>query len=131
MTAGLPPAAPDPGAADPGLEGGRNPLVAGMLAAFLGTFGAQYFYEGRLAAAILSLVFCWTGIPLFVGLFGSFGRFARARRELRGADATAATALTVGVALYLAFITLYIAFFAFIIAAALLAAPGSGSLPYT
>jgi TM2 domain-containing membrane protein YozV len=70
-----------------------NPLVSGLLAFFLGSLGAQYFYEGRTVAGVVSLLFSWSGIPSIIGFFGAIGRFGRARRELSGADHTAATVM--------------------------------------
>ena len=32
-------------------------------------FGAQEFYAGNTRAGVLSLVFCWTGIPAIYGIY--------------------------------------------------------------
>ncbi|WP_238143163.1 TM2 domain-containing protein [Streptococcus suis] len=39
------------------------------LAFFLGGFGLQYFYSGQKKNGKLCLLFCWTGIPIIVGMF--------------------------------------------------------------
>ena len=46
-----------------------NKIVYALLAFFLGTFGAQEFYAGNTRAAVLSLLFCWTGIPTIYGIY--------------------------------------------------------------
>ena len=46
----------------------RNKTVAGLLAIFLGGFGAHYFYLGMFVKGILSLIFCWTFIPGMIGV---------------------------------------------------------------
>ena len=46
-----------------------NKIVYALLAFFLGTFGAQEFYAGTTRAAVLSLLFCWTGIPTIYGIY--------------------------------------------------------------
>ena len=46
-----------------------NKIVYVLLAFFLGTFGAQEFYAGNTRAAVLSLLFCWTGIPTIYGIY--------------------------------------------------------------
>ncbi|WP_228064566.1 TM2 domain-containing protein [Streptococcus danieliae] len=48
-----------------------NKWIYFMLALFLGTFGAQYFYSGEKNKGIKSLLFCWTGIPTLIGLCGA------------------------------------------------------------
>lgn len=45
----------------------KNKLAAALLALFLGGFGIQFFYLGRNMAGLLSLLFCWTGIPAIIG----------------------------------------------------------------
>lgn len=47
---------------------GKNKLVAGLLGIFLGGIGIHDFYLGKMTAGILSIVFCWTGIPKIIGL---------------------------------------------------------------
>ena len=46
-----------------------NKIVYALLAFFSGTFGAQEFYAGNTRAAVLSLLFCWTGIPTIYGIY--------------------------------------------------------------
>lgn len=46
----------------------KNRLVAGLLAILLGGIGIHHFYLGRMGYGILSIVFCWTGIPAIIGL---------------------------------------------------------------
>ncbi len=46
----------------------KNKLVAGILAILVGGIGIHKFYLGRTGAGILSLLFCWTGIPAIIAL---------------------------------------------------------------
>ena len=48
---------------------GVNKTTYALLAFFLGVFGAQEFYAGNTRAGVLSLVFCWTGIPAIYGIY--------------------------------------------------------------
>lgn len=45
----------------------KNKLAAGLLAIFLGTFGAHKFYLGKPVQGIIYLLFCWTYIPGIIG----------------------------------------------------------------
>jgi TM2 domain-containing membrane protein YozV len=47
----------------------RNKTTAALLAFFLGGFGGQYFYLGRVAAGIACILFCWTLIPCFIAFY--------------------------------------------------------------
>ncbi len=47
----------------------RNKTTAALLAFFLGGFGGQYFYLGRVAAGIACILFCWTLIPCVIALY--------------------------------------------------------------
>lgn len=47
---------------------GKNKTIAALLAFFLGAFGIQFFYLGKALPGILSVLFCWTGIPSLIGL---------------------------------------------------------------
>lgn len=47
----------------------RNRTTAALLAFFLGGFGAQYFYLGRVGAGIICVLFCWTFIPCFIAFY--------------------------------------------------------------
>ena len=46
--------------------GGRNKLVAALLALFLGAFGVHKFYLGQVGWGFVYLLFCWTLIPTIV-----------------------------------------------------------------
>lgn len=46
----------------------REKHVAVLLAFFLGSFGMHHFYLGQHKKAFLYLVFCWTMVPLFLGI---------------------------------------------------------------
>ena len=37
-----------------------------LLAFFLGSIGIHHFYAGKTAAGVMSILFCWTGIPGFI-----------------------------------------------------------------
>ncbi|MDR3310816.1 MAG: NINE protein [Oscillospiraceae bacterium] len=45
----------------------KSKIVAGILAIIFGGIGIHKFYLGRTGQGILYLIFCWTGIPEFVG----------------------------------------------------------------
>lgn len=45
-----------------------NRIMVGLLGLFLGGLGVQFFVMKKWAQAIISLVFCWTGIPAVVGV---------------------------------------------------------------
>lgn len=45
----------------------KSKVAAGLLGIFFGCFGIHKFYMGRIGMGILYLIFCWTGIPAFVG----------------------------------------------------------------
>ena len=47
---------------------GKNKLVAGILGILVGGIGIHDFYLGYTTAGILSILFCWTGIPAIIGL---------------------------------------------------------------
>jgi TM2 domain-containing membrane protein YozV len=47
----------------------RNKTTAALLAFFLGGFGGQFFYLGRVGAGIASILFCWTFIPCIIALY--------------------------------------------------------------
>ena len=45
----------------------KSRTVAAILAYFLGFVGGQLFYTGRIGGGIVSILFCWTGIPALIG----------------------------------------------------------------
>ncbi|HAN46160.1 MAG TPA: hypothetical protein DCQ32_06365, partial [Cyanobacteria bacterium UBA8156] len=51
----------------------KNKSTAGILALFLGAFGAHKFYLGELGWGLLYLFFCWAWIPGIVGFFEGIG----------------------------------------------------------
>lgn len=44
-----------------------------LLALFLGGIGAHDFYVGKPVKGLIKLVFCWTGIPMFIAVFNIIG----------------------------------------------------------
>ena len=46
----------------------KNRVAAGVLAILLGGIGAHKFYLGQSGQGILYLLFCWTGVPLLIGI---------------------------------------------------------------
>lgn len=46
----------------------KNKVAAAVLAILVGGIGIHKFYLGQTGKGILYLLFCWTGIPAFVGL---------------------------------------------------------------
>ncbi len=53
-------------------QGSKNELVAVLLALFLGGLGIHRFYMGQTGAAVLYLIFSWTGIPAIIGFIECF-----------------------------------------------------------
>lgn len=49
-------------------DGVHNKYVAAVLAILLGGIGAHKFYLGQIGTGIIYLLFCWTGIPVIIGL---------------------------------------------------------------
>ncbi|MEO9851892.1 MAG: tellurite resistance TerB C-terminal domain-containing protein [Reichenbachiella sp.] len=47
----------------------RNKTLASLISLFYGAFGFQKFYLGQTNKGILSVLFCWTFIPMVIGLF--------------------------------------------------------------
>ena len=54
---------------------GKSRISAGLLALFLGGFGAHKFYLGKGIQGLLYLLFCWTFIPGIVAFFEAIGFF--------------------------------------------------------
>ena len=48
---------------------GRDKVVAGLLAIFLGDFGIHKWYLGERSACFIYLLFCWTFIPWILAFF--------------------------------------------------------------
>ena len=46
----------------------KSRTTAAILALLLGGIGAHKFYLGRAGTGIIYLIFCWTGIPLVIGV---------------------------------------------------------------
>lgn len=46
----------------------KSKTTAGVLGILLGGIGVHKFYLGKTGAGILSILFCWTGIPAVLGL---------------------------------------------------------------
>lgn len=49
-------------------SGGKEKLAAALLAILLGGIGIHKFYLGQTGMGIVYLLFCWTGIPLLIGI---------------------------------------------------------------
>lgn len=52
----------------PVMRHNRDKTTAILLAFFLGGIGVQCFYLGQNFLGVLSILFCWTGIPAIFGL---------------------------------------------------------------
>ena len=48
--------------------GGKNKIVAGILAILLGSLGVQYFYLGKIGAGVMSILIIWV-LPFVLGIF--------------------------------------------------------------
>lgn len=46
-----------------------NKTTTALLALILGTIGGQYFYLGKTGWGIVSVLFCWSFIPTFIGFY--------------------------------------------------------------
>ncbi len=58
----------------------RNKKTTTILSLFLGGVGIQKFYLGQNGKGILSILFCWTFIPFFIGLYDCI-RFSQMSNE--------------------------------------------------
>jgi TM2 domain-containing membrane protein YozV len=47
---------------------GKSRIAAALFALFLGVFGVHKFYLGQVGLGIIYLLFCWTGIPMIIGV---------------------------------------------------------------
>jgi len=57
-------------------QAGKNKVVAGLLAIFLGDFGIHKFYLGKRGLGILYLCFFWSGVPDIIGFIEGIIYFA-------------------------------------------------------
>lgn len=46
----------------------KSKIVAALLAIFVGGIGIHKFYLGKKVAGVLYILFCWTMIPMIIGL---------------------------------------------------------------
>ncbi|MBQ4066717.1 MAG: TM2 domain-containing protein [Clostridia bacterium] len=53
----------------------KNKMVAALLAFFLGAIGAHHFYLGQTKIGVIKLIFFWTYIPTFLGIFDAIKLF--------------------------------------------------------
>jgi len=79
----------------------KSKTTAALLAFFLGAFGAQFFYLGKVGRGILCLLFFWTFIPTLVAII-DFIRFlimsdADFDRRYNGVVTVAPSPITVNV----------------------------------
>lgn len=59
----------------------KNKVTAGLLALFLGGFGAHKFYLGKNGMGILYLIFCWTYIPSIIALIEAIMYFTKSDKQ--------------------------------------------------
>lgn len=59
----------------------KNRVKAGLLGAFLGSFGAHRFYLGEIGSGFLYLIFFWTGIPGLIGIIDGIVLLSMGERE--------------------------------------------------
>lgn len=45
-----------------------NKTLYAVLTLLLGTFGINKFYAGKIKSGLLSILFCWTGIPTILSV---------------------------------------------------------------
>ncbi|RJO65372.1 MAG: NINE protein [Myxococcales bacterium] len=51
--------------------GGKNHFAAVLLALFLGGLGVHKFYLGQVVWGVVYLLFCWTFVPVLIGIIES------------------------------------------------------------
>lgn len=59
----------------------RNRNVAILLSMMLGFTGSQFFYLGSTGAGVLSVLFCWTGIPALVSFIKGISLMCMSQSE--------------------------------------------------
>ena len=59
----------------------KSPVVAGLLALFLGGFGIHYFYMGKPVPGIIFLLFCWTLIPAIIAFLQAIIYFCTSEEQ--------------------------------------------------
>lgn len=59
----------------------KDKVAAGFLAIFLGSFGIHKFYLGKTLQGVLYLLFCWTYIPLLLGLIDGIVLFVTPKEK--------------------------------------------------
>lgn len=63
----------------------RNRNVAILLSMMLGFTGSQFFYLGSTGAGVLSVLFCWTGIPALVSFIKGISLMCMSQSEFDNA----------------------------------------------
>lgn len=67
-----------------GQYAGKSKSLAIVLALFLGGLGIHKFYLGKNGAGFLYLIFCWTFIPVILGVFDAFVLMGKSERTFTG-----------------------------------------------
>jgi len=62
-------------------EATKSRIVAAILAIFFGIFGVHKFYLGQAGQGVLYLIFCWTMIPLFMGIIDGISYLGMSDRK--------------------------------------------------
>lgn len=63
----------------------RNRNVAILLSMMLGFTGSQFFYLGSTGAGVISVLFCWTGIPALVSFIKGISLMCMSQSEFDNA----------------------------------------------
>ena len=61
-----------------------NKVAYGVLAILLGNIGIHHFYARKILWGILSVLFCWTGIPGIIGVVQGILALIRSDEDERG-----------------------------------------------